>query len=307
MTTQLLPQLLKVALFQLATSLEPQNNLDKIIQQVHAAKAAGAQLLVLPELHNNHYFCKNDRADKDEFAETIPGPSTRKLGQAAKEAGIVVVASLYEKADTGSYYNTAVVFETNGEIAGTYRKMHIPHDEHYYRESLYFAPGDLGFNPISTSVGKLGVLVCWDQWYPEAARMMALRGAQLLIYPTAIGWVSVDPSDEQARQLSAWQTIQRSHAIANHLPVISCNRVGLELETNPIDPTDLKNIDFWGHSFISGQQGEYLAEAGKGADVLLTAEINLTRTEELRKIWPFFEDRRVDSYGEICRKQPTCR
>ncbi len=259
--------------------------------------AQGAQLVVLQELHNSLYFCQTENTDVFDLAETIPGPSTTWLSRLAKDLKLVIVASLFEKRAPGLYHNTAVVFENDGTIAGKYRKMHIPDDPAYY-EKFYFTPGDLGFEPINTSIGRLGVLVCWDQWYPEAARLMALAGADILIYPTAIGWESTDADDEKKRQQDAWIISQRGHAVANGLPLISVNRVGYEAD--PSGQTG--GIHFWGNSFVAGPQGEILAEAGKAADENLLVEIDLKRSESVRRIWPFLRDRRIDAYGNIVKR-----
>ncbi|WP_423820917.1 carbon-nitrogen hydrolase [Salinisphaera sp. SPP-AMP-43] len=286
--------LLKVAIGQYPCTPEPSINLATAEDYIARAGAAGARLVLLPELHNTPYFCQREDPAVFDYAEAIPGPSTERLAAAAKAAGVVVIASLFERRAPGLYHNTAVVLDADGKLAGRYRKMHIPDDPEYY-EKYYFTPGDLGFEPIDTSIGRLGVLVCWDQWYPEAARLMALAGAELLIYPSAIGWDdATDDGAEQARQLAAWQGVQRGHAIANHLPVITSNRVGVEGEAGT-------EIRFWGHSFVYGPQGETLAEAGDKAE-LLQAELDLHRTETLRRIWPFFRDRRIDAFDDLTRR-----
>ena len=277
------------------------NDLHKNLQQLHdnIAQCAnkGAQLVVLQELHNTLYFCQTENTTVFDLAETIPGPSTGFYSEIAKQYGIVLVTSLFEKRAAGLYHNTAVVFDKDGSIAGKYRKMHIPDDPAYY-EKFYFTPGDLGFHPIQTSVGKLGVLVCWDQWYPEAARLMALQGAEMLIYPTAIGWESTDTEEEKARQLNAWVISQRGHAVANGLPVISVNRVGHEP-----DPSGQTNgIQFWGNSFVAGPQGELLAQASNHEPENLVVEIDLARCENVRRWWPFLRDRRIDAYQDITRR-----
>lgn len=277
------------------------NDLHKNLQQLHdnIAQCAnkGAQLVVLQELHNTLYFCQTENTAVFDLAETIPGPSTGFYSEIAKQYGIVLVTSLFEKRAAGLYHNTAVVFDKDGSIAGKYRKMHIPDDPAYY-EKFYFTPGDLGFHPIQTSVGKLGVLVCWDQWYPEAARLMALQGAEMLIYPTAIGWESTDTEEEKARQLNAWVISQRGHAVANGLPVISVNRVGHEP-----DPSGQTNgIQFWGNSFVAGPQGELLAQASNHEPENLVVEIDLARCENVRRWWPFLRDRRIDAYQDITRR-----
>ncbi|MDD7233267.1 MAG: carbon-nitrogen hydrolase, partial [Bacteroidales bacterium] len=257
----------------------------------------GAQLVVLQELHNTPYFCQVESTDNFDLAEPIPGPSTDFFGALAKEHGIVIVASLFERRATGLYHNTAVVLERDGSIAGKYRKMHIPDDPAYY-EKFYFTPGDLGFQPIDTSVGRLGVQVCWDQWYPEGARMMALAGAQLLIYPTAIGYESSDTAEEQERQREAWTTVQRGHAVANGLPVVAVNRVGHEP-----DPSGQTNgIQFWGSSFVCGPQGEMLYRAPKDEEVVQVVEVDMQRSENVRRWWPFLRDRRIDEFGELTKR-----
>lgn len=267
------------------------NNRKNLEQQIRTLAAAGAELVVLQELHDSLYFCQTENVALFDMAEPIPGRTTDFYGALAAELHIVLVASLFEKRAPGLYHNTAVVFEKDGSIAGKYRKMHIPDDPAYY-EKFYFTPGDLGFTPIQTSVGKLGVLVCWDQWYPEAARMMALQGAEILIYPTAIGWESSDMPEEKDRQQNAWAISQRAHAVANGLPVVSVNRVGLEK-----DPSGQTNgIQFWGHSFVAGPQGELLAVASSDAPENLLVEIDLTRSEDVRRWWPFLRDRRIDAY-----------
>ncbi|MDQ3229164.1 MAG: carbon-nitrogen hydrolase [Pseudomonadota bacterium] len=270
-------------------------NLSVIEQRVGEAARRGAKLVLLQELHNGAYFCQHQNVCEFDLAEAIPGPSTERLGQLAKQHGIVLVSSLFERRGPGLYHNTAVVLERDGSIAGKYRKMHIP-DDPGFNEKFYFTPGDLGFHPIDTSVGRLGVLVCWDQWYPEAARLMALAGAELLLYPTAIGW---DPTDEQAekdRQRNAWILSHRGHAVANGLPVLSCNRIGHEAS-----PVGAAGIDFWGSSHVVGPQGEFLAEAGDQPQILM-AEVDLHRSEQVRRIWPFLRDRRIDAYGDLLKR-----
>jgi len=288
---------LKVALLQETNRGSRDANLDAIETGLREAAAGGAQLVLLQELHNGPYFCQRECVDEFELAETIPGPGTARIGKLAEELKLVVVASLFEKRATGLYHNTAVVFDRSAAIAGKYRKMHIPDDPAFY-EKFYFTPGDLGFEPIDTSVGRLGVLVCWDQWYPEAARLMALAGAQLLLYPTAIGW---DPNDEQAekdRQREAWVTVQRGHAVANGLPLLACNRTGYEA-----DPSNVgAGIQFWGTSFVAGPQGEFLAKAGTDGRELLLVDIDLERSEHVRRIWPFLRDRRIDAYGDLLKR-----
>ena len=257
----------------------------------------GAELIVMQEIHNGLYFCQTEDTDLFDQAETIPGPSTERFGRIAKELSVVIVLSLFERRAAGLYHNTAVVMERDGTIAGMYRKMHIPDDPAYY-EKFYFTPGDLGFHPIDTSVGRLGLLVCWDQWYPEAARLMAMAGAELLIYPTAIGWESTDDSEEQKRQRDAWVTVQRGHAVANGLPVVSVNRTGYEAD--PSGHTG--GIEFWGTSFVCGPQGEMLWQAGTDEETEQIVEINVERTENVRRWWPFFRDRRIDAYKKLTNR-----
>lgn len=272
-------------------------NLERSIQAIREAKNRGAELVILPELHLGPYFCQTEDTGCFDLAESIPGPTTERLGKIAAELGVVIVASLFEKRAPGLYHNTAVVLEKDGRLVGKYRKMHIPDDPGYY-EKFYFTPGDLGFKPIETSVGKLGVLVCWDQWYPEAARLMALAGADLLIYPTAIGWNLDDPEAERERQLNAWITVQRGHAVANGLPVIACNRIGHEE-----DPSRQSGgIRFWGNSFAVGPQGEYLTHLDAVEEKVELVEIDKTRSEDVRRIWPFLRDRRIESYGDLTRR-----
>ena len=290
-------RLLKVAVVQHSNSADYHSNLQKSIHGIRAAAAHGAKLVMLQELHTGLYFCQVENTDYFDLAEPIPGPTTETLGKLAAELGIVIVCSLFEKRAAGLYHNTAVVLESDGSIAGKYRKMHIPDDPGYY-EKFYFTPGDLGFTPIKTSVATLGVLVCWDQWYPEAARLMALAGAELLLYPTAIGWNPHDTSEEQARQRDAWITIQRSHAVANNIPVLSANRVGFE--GDPSEQT--AGSQFWGSSMIVGWQGELLAQADTASETQLIVELDLDRTEQVRRWWPYLRDRRIDAYQEI-----TCR
>lgn len=265
-------------------------------EKVRAVVREGAQLVVLQELHTGSYFCQTEDVTVFDQAEPIPGPSTEHFGALAKELGIVLVTSLFERRAPGLFHNTAVVFEKDGTIAGRYRKMHIPDDPGFY-EKFYFTPGDLGFTPIDTSVGRLGVLVCWDQWYPEAARLMALAGAEVLIYPTAIGWSPDDEPEEQARQRDAWVTIQRAHAVANGIPVIVANRVGLEP-----DPAGGAGIQFWGTSFIAGPQGEILGRSGHSDEETLVVSVSRQRTDAVRRIWPYFRDRRIDAYGELVKR-----
>jgi len=287
---------LKVALIQDRDRGSVDANLARIEQQVTAAAQNGAQLVLLQELHNGPYFCQRQDCEVFDLAEPIPGPSTERLAALARAQQVVIVGSLFERRAPGLYHNTAVVLDRDGSLAGTYRKMHIP-DDPGFNEKFYFTPGDQGFEPIQTAVGRLGVLVCWDQWYPEAARLMALAGAELLLYPTAIGWSQEDDAAEQARQLDAWQVVQRGHAVANGLPVLACNRVGYE----PHPDAESPGIQFWGHSFVSGPQGEMVAEAGE-EDCRLSATLDLRRNESLRRIWPFFRDRRVDAYQDIVRR-----
>lgn len=278
-------------------ALDPAHNLERSRQGIYEAAKKGAQLVLLPELHLGPYFCQIEDHQYFDWAETIPGPTTRHLGEIAKSLGIVIVASLFEKRAPGLYHNTAVVLERDGTIAGKYRKMHIPDDPGYY-EKFYFTPGDLGFTPISTSVGKLGILVCWDQWYPEAARLMSLAGAQVLLYPTAIGWSPSESSDEKQRQLEAWTMIQRAHAIANGLPVVVCNRVGDE----PDPSSYTEGLLFWGNSFIAGPQGELLEGANESEECVCLTEIQYAESERIRRIWPFLRDRRIDEYVNITRR-----
>lgn len=288
---------MKIGLIQQHNTSDLKNNVERLQQKVRECASKGAQLVVLQELHNGLYFCQEEDVNQFDLAETIPGPSTESFGALAKELGVVIVLSLFEKRAVGLYHNTAVVLEKDGTIAGKYRKMHIPDDPAYY-EKFYFTPGDLGFNPIQTSVGKLGVLVCWDQWYPEAARLMALAGADLLIYPTAIGWESTDSEAEKERQKNAWVISQRGHAVANGLPVVSVNRVGYEA-----DPSGVTNgIMFWGNSFVAGPQGEMLAQFSNTEEEVKVVEVSLERSEDVRRIWPFLRDRRIDAYGEILRR-----
>ena len=288
---------LKVALLQETDRGSRDANLDAIETGLREAAAAGAQLVLLQELHNGPYFCQHESVDMFDQAETIPGPGTARIGQLAEELQLVVVASLFERRAAGLYHNTAVVFDRSAAIAGKYRKMHIPDDPAFY-EKFYFTPGDLGFAPIDTSVGRLGVLVCWDQWYPEAARLMALAGAELLLYPTAIGWDPSDEPAEQGRQRDAWITVQRGHAIANGLPLLACNRTGHEADPSGVGA----GIRFWGSSFVAGPQGELLAQATTDARALLLGEVDLSRSEHVRRIWPFLRDRRIDAYGDLLRR-----
>ncbi|TRO82596.1 carbon-nitrogen hydrolase [Trichloromonas acetexigens] len=288
---------LKVALVQHGCTANREENIRKSIDGIRRAAAQGAQLVVLPELHCGLYFCVTEETGCFDQAETIPGPSTEVFGALARKLGIVIVTSLFEKRAPGLYHNTAVVLEKDGSIAGKYRKMHIPDDPGYY-EKFYFTPGDLGFTPIDTSVGRLGVLVCWDQWYPEAARLMAMAGAEMLIYPTAIGYDPNDRADEQARQRDAWITIQRGHAVANGIPVVSVNRIGFE--EDPSGQT--AGARFWGSSFAAGCQGELLVSAGQDQEEVLLVEIDRARSEAVRRIWPYLRDRRIDAYGDLLRR-----
>ena len=288
---------MKVGLIQQSCSADAENNKSKLASNIAKVAAMGAELVVLQELHNSLYFCQVENVENCNLAETIPGPSTEFYGAIAKRYGIVLVTSLFERRAPGLYHNTAVVFEKDGTIAGTFRKMHIPDDPAYY-EKFYFTPGDDGFEPIQTSVGKLGVQVCWDQWYPEGARLMALRGAELLIYPTAIGFESSDTPEEQERQREAWTTVQRGHAVANGLPVITVNRVGHEA-----DPSEQTNgIHFWGSSFVVGPQGEFLYRAPKNEEENMVVEVDMKRSENVRRWWPFLRDRRIDEFGPLTQR-----
>ncbi len=288
---------MKVGLIQQQNSADRAANITKLQQRIRQAAAEGAELVVLQELHNGLYFCQTEDTRVFDQAEPIPGPSTELFGALAKELGVVLVLSLFERRAPGLYHNTAVVIERDGSIAGKYRKMHIPDDPAYY-EKFYFTPGDLGFEPIDTSVGRLGVLVCWDQWYPEAARLMAMRGAEMLIYPTAIGWESSDTEAEKARQLGAWVTVQRGHAVANGLPVISVNRTGHEP-----DPSGQTNgIQFWGNSFVAGPQGELLATLPNNEEAVQVVEVDKLRSEQVRRWWPFFRDRRIDAFEGLTKR-----
>ena len=285
---------IKTGIIQQANTADISSNKTRLAEKIKKLAKNGAQLVVLQELHDSLYFCQTESTDNFDMATPIPGETTNFYGNLAKECGIVLVTYLFEKRAPGLYHNTAVVFESDGHIAGIYRKMHIPDDPAYY-EKFYFTPGDIGFRPVETSLGKLGVLVCWDQWYPEAARLMALAGADMLIYPTAIGWESSDTCDEQTRQRQAWITIQRSHAIANGIPVVSVNRVGKEN-----DPSGQTNgIQFWGSSFVAGPQGELLFEAPTDKETEAIIEIDMTRSEHVRRWWPFLRDRRIDAYKNI--------
>lgn len=287
---------LPVALVQDINHGDAEANLATIEQRVATAAAAGAKLVLLQELHNGPYFCQHESVDEFDLAEPVPGPSTRRLGALAKAHGVVIVGSLFERRAPGLYHNTAVVLDSDGSLAGVYRKMHIPDDPGFY-EKFYFTPGDLGFEPVDTAVGRLGVLVCWDQWYPEAARLMALAGAELLLYPTAIGWDPGEAADENDRQREAWVLSHRGHAVANGLPVLSCNRVGHEPS-----PLGTAGIRFWGTSHVLGPQGEFLARAGTDAPEILHAEVDLGRSEAVRRIWPFLRDRRIDAYDDLLKR-----
>lgn len=272
-------------------------NLSRIEARVAEAAAAGARLVLLQELHNGAYFCQHQDVREFDRAEPIPGPSSERLAALAARHRVVIVASLFERRAPGLYHNTAIVLDADGRLAGRYRKMHIP-DDPGFMEKFYFTPGDLGFEPVDTAVGRLGVLVCWDQWYPEAARLMALAGAEMLLYPTAIGWDPRDDEAERRRQQDAWVTSQRGHAVANGLPVLSCNRTGFEADPTGHGP----GIRFWGTSFVAGPQGEFLARAGEDADELLLATVDLGRSEDVRRIWPFLRDRRIDAYADLTKR-----
>lgn len=289
---------LKVGLVQqsVASNIK-QENWDKSAARVRKLAADGCECILLQELHSTLYFCQNEDVNAFDLAEPIPGNATEFFGALAKECNIVLITSLFEKRAPGLYHNTAVVFDRNKKIAGMYRKMHIPDDPGFY-EKFYFTPGDLGFEPIDTSVGRLGVLVCWDQWYPEAARLMAMNGAEILFYPTAIGWDRSDTIDEQARQQGAWETIQRAHAVANSLPVVVANRVGFEASPD----SEEQGIEFWGHSFIAGPQGEILAKASDEQEATLAVELDLSRSEDIKRIWPYFRDRRIDAYDKLNKR-----
>lgn len=291
MKTKTLP----VALIQERNHGDADANLAMIETRVAEAAKLGARLVLLQELHNGAYFCQHESVDEFDLAEPIPGPSSERLGKLARTHGVVLVSSLFERRAPGLYHNTAVVFDADGSTAGRYRKMHIPDDPGFY-EKFYFTPGDLGFEPIDTSVGRLGVLVCWDQWYPEGARMMALAGAELLLYPTAIGWDPDDDQPEKRRQRDAWVLSHRGHAVANGLPVLSCNRVGHESS-----PLGASGIDFWGNSHVLGPQGEFLAQAGSEPEIVM-AEVDMQRSEHVRRIWPFLRDRRIDAYGDLLKR-----
>lgn len=288
---------IKIGIVQQSVPTDLKTNLDKLKKNIEICANQGAKLVILQELHNTPYFCQTEDTDAFDLAETIPGPSTDLFGKIAKQLNIVIVTSLFERRTAGLYHNTAVVIDADGSIAGKYRKMHIPDDPAYY-EKFYFTPGDIGFKPIQTSIGRLGVMVCWDQWYPEGARLMALAGAEMLIYPTAIGWESTDTEEEKERQRCAWETVQRGHAVANGLPVIAVNRIGYEP-----DPSGVTGgIEFWGNSFIAGPQGELLFKASNKTDENAVVEIDLERSENVRRIWPFLRDRRVDEYSDIDKR-----
>lgn len=288
---------MRIGLIQQHNTADICDNMKRLAEGVAGLAERGAELIILQELHNSLYFCQVEDVDNFDLAETIPGPSTKFFGELAKKHGVVIVTSLFERRAAGLYHNTAVVIECDGTIADTYRKMHIPDDPAYY-EKFYFTPGDIGFRPIGTSVGKLGVMVCWDQWYPEAARIMALRGAEILIYPTAIGYAANDESDEQQRQRRAWQMVQRGHAVANGLPVVAVNRVGFE----PDHSQTTEGIQFWGTSFVAGPQGEMLYEASDTDEEQAIIDIKLSHSEQVRRWWPFLRDRRIDAYTDITRR-----
>ena len=290
---------MKIGIIQQHNGENVKTNVLHLAVKIRQLAKEGAELIVLQELHNSLYFCKQENVDLFDLAETIPGPSTTFFGNLAKELDVVIVTSLFERRATGLYHNTAVVLEKDGTIAGKYRKMHIPDDPGYY-EKFYFTPGDLGFQPIQTSVGRLGVLICWDQWYPEAARLMALAGAELLIYPTAIGYDPNDTKEEQERQRMAWQTVQRGHAVANGLTVVTVNRVGEEPMANSQQLT--AKVPFWGTSFVAGPQGELLYEAPKDQEEVAIVEVDMQRSEQVRRWWPFLRDRRIENYKDITRR-----
>ena len=288
---------MKIGIIQQRCGSDVTANKERLAQHIREAASAGAELVVLQELHNSLYFCQTEDTDNFDLAEPIPGPSTEFYGALAKELGVVIVTSLFERRATGLYHNTAVVMERDGSIAGKYRKMHIPDDPAYY-EKFYFTPGDIGFHPIDTSVGRLGVQVCWDQWYPEGARLMALQGAEILIYPTAIGYESSDTDEEKQRQREAWTTVQRGHAVANGLPVVAVNRTGHE-----DDPSGQTNgIDFWGSSFVAGPQGEMLYHASETEEEVVVVEVDMKRSENVRRWWPFLRDRRIEEFNGLCKR-----
>ena len=288
---------MKVGIVQMCCGADKALNMQKLAARIREAAQKGAELVVLQELHNTVYFCQTENVELFDLAETIPGPSTEFFSKVAKECGVVLVTSLFERRAAGLYHNTAVVLDKDGTIAGKYRKMHIPDDPAYY-EKFYFTPGDLGFKPIDTSIGRLGVQVCWDQWYPEGARLMALAGAELLIYPTAIGYESSDTKEEQERQREAWTTVQRGHAVANGLPVVAVNRTGHE----PDPSGQTRGIEFWGSSFVCGPQGEMLFRAPKDEECVEVVEVDMKRSENVRRWWPFLRDRRIDDYGDILKR-----
>ena len=289
--------MLRTGIIQQSNTGNQQDNINRLEKNIRSLAGKGIDLIVMQELHNSLYFCQTEDPHYFNLAESIPGPSTHRFGELAKELGVVIVTSLFEKRAPGLYHNTAVALDRDGTIAGKYRKMHIPDDPAYY-EKFYFTPGDLGFQPIDTSIGRLGVLICWDQWYPEAARLMAMQGADLLIYPTAIGWESTDTPEEQKRQKNAWQISQRAHAVANGLPLVSVNRTGHE----PDPSTATGGIQFWGSSFVAGPQGEMLVEAPENEESNLVVNIDLQQSEEVRRMWPFFRDRRIDAYEGITKR-----
>ena len=288
---------IKIGFLQQHNTSDTKDNLLRLCEGISDLAKRGAQLIVMQELHNSLYFCQEENVDNFDLAEPIPGPSTSLFGELARQFSVVIVTSLFEKRAPGLYHNTAVVIDSDGTIAGKYRKMHIPDDPAYY-EKFYFTPGDIGFHPIQTSIGRLGVLVCWDQWYPEAARLMALQGAEMLIYPTAIGYESSDTPDEQQRQRNAWQTVQRGHAVANGLPVITVNRVGYE--PDPSGRTG--GIQFWGTSFVAGPQGEIIYEASADEEESIIVELDIDHSEQVRRWWPFLRDRRIDAYTVITKR-----
>ncbi|MBK1673674.1 acyltransferase [Ectothiorhodospira shaposhnikovii] len=288
---------MRIALIQHSNTDDTRSNLDKSLRGIREAAAQGTELVILQELHTGLYFCQTEDTELFNLAEPIPGPSTQALSEVAAELGVVIVGSLFERRAPGLYHNTAVVLDSDGRLAGVYRKMHIPDDPGYY-EKFYFTPGDLGFEPVDTRVGRLGVLVCWDQWFPEAARLMALAGAELLIYPTAIGWDPNDTADEQARQREAWITVQRAHAVANGIPVAACNRVGFEADPSGVTA----GSQFWGSSFVCGPQGEFLAQASDSQEQVLVVDIDKARSEAVRRIWPYLRDRRIDAYGDLLKR-----
>lgn len=290
-------KILKVGIVQQSNSADIEQNKTLLKANIECCAEQGAQLVVLQELHNSLYFCQTENTNLFDLAEPIPGPSTQFYSEISRNCGVVLVTSLFERRAPGLYHNTAVVFDSDGSMAGKYRKMHIPDDPAYY-EKFYFTPGDIGFEPIETSVGRLGVLVCWDQWYPEAARLMALRGAELLIYPTAIGWESSDTDAEKTRQQTAWETVQRGHAVANGLPVVTVNRVGHE--SDPSGQT--RGIQFWGHSFVAGPQGELLFLAPDDTPCTTVVDVDMQRSEQVRRWWPFLRDRRIENYGDIVKR-----